>query len=454
MSILDKMGMKKKILYWKNFFLYEIWLIEHERFARLKSFFYRILQVIVLAVNNFLRDKIQLRASALTFYLILSIVPILAMAFGIAEGFGISKLLESELRQTFQGQEQVLEFMLKFAHSMLDTTKGGAIAGVGLLILFWSVMKLLNHIEDAFNKIWKVRKARTFLRKLTDYFSILLFAPVLMILASSTTIFITTQIESIIAAHKILNFLSGFMIWAFQFIPYFFLWLLFTLIYIILPNTKVKFVPALIAGVIAGTAFQLTQWAYINFQIGVSRYSAIYGSFAALPLFLIWAQLSWEIILIGSELGFSIQNVSRYRHISLSEDLSFSLKFKVALVLLQKIIFPFLKGESPPDRDILSDKTRLPYTIINQVCNLLLDTNLIHLVSYGNDLEGFVPALNPDDINFAFVYERLSTLGLNTLPTLDLDQYKVLQEVVTTVELSRQKAETNFLIKDLIINSF
>jgi len=441
--------MNKKIERLKNFFLLEIWLIEYKKLAKVRSFLFRILQVVVLATNNFLRDKIQLRASALTFYLILAIVPLLAMAFGIAEGFGLEKLLEGELRQAFQGQEQVLDFSLKFAHSMLKTTKGGAIAGIGLVILFWSVMKLLNHIEDAFNKIWNVRKARNFLRKLTDYFSILLFAPVLLILASSTTIFITTKIQDIIAAHEILSFLSGFMLWAIQLIPYAMLWLLFTLLYIILPNTRVKFLPALLAGVIAGTMFQLTQWAYINFQIGVSRYSAIYGSFAALPLFLIWAQLSWEIILIGSELSFSVQNVSRFRQISLSQDLSFNLKVKISLILLYKIIHDFLKGETPPNQDDLSDNTGIPFTIVNQICNLMLDTKLVHQINDNTESEGFVPALNPDDINYAFVYHRLSSHGLNDLPVLSMEQFGIIQETVSNIENERKEREENLLVKDL-----
>ena len=445
--------MKKKIEDIKRFFDFRIWTIERDKLSSIRSFMYKVLQVVTLAISHFLRDKIQLRASALTFYLILSIVPLLAMAFGIAEGFGLSKLLEKELTNTFQGQEQVLAFSLKFAHSMLETTKGGAIAGVGLVILFWSVVKLLNHVEDAFNRIWKVHKDRNFLRKLTDYFSILLFAPLLLILASSATVIITTYIQDIVAGYKILNFLSSVVLFFIKLMPYFFIWVLFTLLYIILPNTKVNFLSALIAGIIAGTIFQLTQWAYINFQVGVSRYSAIYGSFAALPLFLIWAQLSWVIVLVGSELSFAIQNVDRYRYNSLTEEMSFGLKMRIASVLLHSIIQKFLKGNTPPDDDGLAKETGVPFTLSFSVCSLLVKARLVHIVKDVDDNEGYVPAIDPDIISYGYVAERIEKLGLDELPVLETTKFSDFIKVVSELDSFILDHENKLLIKDLPINS-
>jgi membrane protein len=417
----------------------------------LRAFWYKSIQVITLATTQFLRDKIQLRASALTFYLILSIVPLLAMAFGIAEGFGLSALLERELASAFQGQEQVLDFSLKFAHSLLDTTKGEAIAGVGIVVLFWSVVKLLNHIEDAFNRIWKVAKDRNFLRKLTDYFSILLFAPILLILASSATVFITTYIENISVGHEVLTFLSSAVLYLIQFTPYFLFWLLFTLLYIILPNTKVDFLPALIAGVVAGTAFQLTQWAYINFQIGVSRYNTIYGSFAALPLFMVWAQLSWVIVLLGSELSFAVQNVKRYRYNSLSEEISFGLKMRIASVLLNSIIHGFLIGARPLNNDELSLKTGIPYTLTNYVANLLIKARILLIAKDADDHEGYAPALDIAQISYGYVSEQLEKLGLDKLPVLETTKYNELLSTISRLDEYRLESERQVLIKDISI---
>jgi membrane protein len=445
--------MKERIEILKRFFSYNIWTIELKFLPRPKAWLFQILQIGTLATKHFLRDKIQLRASALTFYLILSIVPLLAMAFGIAEGFGLSTMLEKELNESFQGQQQVLEFSLKFAHSLLDTTKSGAVAGVGIVVLFWSVLKLLNHIEDAFNRIWKVSKPRNFLRKLTDYFSILLFAPVLLILASSATVFIAAYIQNIASGHTILNFLSSAVLFFIKFSPYLIIWVLFTLIYIILPNTHVKLLPAIIAGVLAGTAFQLTQWAYINFQVGVSRYNAIYGSFAALPLFLVWAQLSWEIVLIGSELSFSIQNVKRYQYDSLNEELSHGLKMRISIILLNVIIQHFIKGKKPPSEDELTADTGIPYTIGSMVCHLLVKARIINVARDMDDNEGFVPAIDPGVISYGFVTKQLEKIGIIELPVLETKKYAEIVQLFSNLDAYRLDNENQILIKDIPFTS-
>jgi len=212
----------------------------------------------------------------------------------------------------FSGQEEVLTTVISFANSLLANTKGGLLAGVGIMVLFWAVIKVLGNIEYSFNDIWGIKEGRTLGRKFSDYLSVMLLCPILMILASSVTVFITTQITLITAKVALLGMFSSIIFFVLKLLPYCLIWVLFTFLYIFMPNTKINFKSGILAGIIAGTLYQLVQWGYIVFQVGAAKYNAIYGSFAALPLFLIWLQLSWLIVLFGAELSFAHQNVDTY----------------------------------------------------------------------------------------------------------------------------------------------
>jgi len=282
-----------------NFIKVEIWRIRLKDLSRRKSFLIKQLRVILLALRGFNEDKCQLRASALTYYSLLSIVPVLAMGFGIAKGFGFDKLLEAQLLGSFAGQEAIIEQVIGFARSLLDNTRGGVVAGAGVAILFWTVIKVLGNIERSFNDIWGIKQARKFGRKFSDYLSVMLICPILIIVSSSITVFITTQVQLITEKMLLLGAISPLISFILKLLPYSMIWILFTFIYIFMPNTKVSFKSGLLAGILAGSIYEIIQWVYITFQVGVVKYNAIYGSFAALPMFLVWLQLSWLIVLFG-----------------------------------------------------------------------------------------------------------------------------------------------------------
>jgi membrane protein len=275
-----------------NYVTTDIWRIRLQDHPRKKIFFITQLRVIILALRGFSEDKCSLRASALTFYSLLSVVPVVALGFGIAKGFGSDKSLEKQLLEKFPAQEEVLLQVMEFARSLLDQTKGGVVAGIGLAVLFWIVIRLLSNIEHSFNEIWGIKKSRSAVRKITDYISIMLICPVLIIVSSGLTVFIITQLTLITEKFAILGFINSLIFFMFKLLPYCVICGAFTFIYIFMPNTKVKFLNGLIAGVIAGITYQVAQWGYIHFQVGVAQYNAIYGSFAALPLFLIWSDNS------------------------------------------------------------------------------------------------------------------------------------------------------------------
>ena len=280
-----------------HFITVEVWRLRLKDLSRTKSFLIKHLRVILLTLRGFDEDKCQLWASALTFYTLLSIVPILAMAFGIAKGFGLERNLERQLLDRFPGQEEVFVRILEFAQKLLVETRGGLIAGIGVALLIWTVVRVLSNVESSFNHIWGIKEQRALGRKFSDYLFIMFISPILLVISSSLTVFITTQVTSITQRIAFLSFFNPFIYFSLNVLPYAIMWGLFTFIYIFIPNTKINIVSGLLAGVIAGTLYQATQFAYITFQLGVAQYNAIYGSFAALPLFLVWLQISWFIVL-------------------------------------------------------------------------------------------------------------------------------------------------------------
>jgi len=331
-----------------NFVTVDIWRIRLEDLPFGKSFLIKQLRIFLLTVRGFDEDKCFTRASSLTFYTLLSIVPVAAILFAVAKGFGFESRLKRELFERFSGdaQQEVLWKVFDFAESMLQATKGGVMAGIGLVILFWSVINVLSQIEASLNDIWEIKESRTWGRKFSDYLAVMLISPILVLVSSSVTVFITTQITQLTHQIKLLGAISPLIFLSFKLIPYVLIWILFTIIYVLMPNTKVNLKSGLVAGIIAGTIFQIVQWGYISFQIGTAKYNAIYGSFAALPLFLMWVQISWWVVLFGAELSFANQNIGTYEYEPDSNKVSPGFKKVLTLQIAHLLIKNFASGQN------------------------------------------------------------------------------------------------------------
>ena len=311
-------------------------------------------------------------------------------------------------------------------------------------------MKVLGNIESSFNDIWEIKRSRALVRKFTDYLTIMLLAPILMILSGSITVFITTQIANITESISLLGFFSPIIELLVKLIPYSLIWLLLTFIYIVMPNTKVDFKSASFAGIIAGTGFQLTEWVYINGQIGVAKYNAIYGSFAALPLFLGWLQISWLIVLFGAELSFAHQNVDRYELEIDSSDMSYSQKRILTLLITHLVVKKFLNGEMALTANDISDKLKIPIRIVRQI---LFDLQEAHIVSEikTNDpkIVTYQPAVSVNLISVKYVIEALEVKGMTELPAEENEELKSLQEIMDAFQGELGKSESNKLLKDI-----
>lgn len=433
-----------------HFITTDIWRIRVKDLPFGKSFLINQLRIIILAARGFFEDKCMLRASALTFYSLLSIVPVAAMAFGIAKGFGFEKILEKQLYEKLPVQEEVLNQVIAFSNSMLENTKGGIIAGMGLVILFWSVIKVLGNIEESFNDIWEIKESRTFGRKFSDYLSTMMLGPILMFMSSSVTVYITTQVANVTEKVALLGFFSPVILIFLKLLPYCLIWILFTIIYILMPNTKVNFGSGVIAGVIAGTVYVIAQWAYLYFQIGIAKYNAIYGSFAALPLFLVWLQLSWLIVLFGAEISFASQNVETYEFEPDCLQTSLSFKKLISLQIARLLVKNFQKGEKPLTAEQISHTLEMPIRLVREELYELVESGVISDTRTEKYKElAYQPARDINAVTVAFVLEALEHRGADNIPIAQTGELEKLSETLQRFADARRALPDNKLLKDI-----
>ncbi|MHC4220856.1 MAG: YihY/virulence factor BrkB family protein [Planctomycetota bacterium] len=428
----------------------DIWRMRLNNYPRRTSFFLRQLRVIVLAVRGFAEDKCKFRASALTFYSLLSVVPVFAMMFGIAKGFGLEKRVEAELLEKMQGQEEVAKKVIDFANSLLENAHGGFIAGIGVAFLFWAIIKVLSNIENSFNDIWGVKGPRTLGRKFSDYLSMMLICPFLLIIASSATVVISTQVRVIIQQFSVFSTIGPFILFLLKLLPYCTIWIMFTFIFIFMPNTKVKLTYAFLSGVVAGTIFQIVQWVYISFQIGAAKYSAIYGSFAALPLFLVWLQTSWLIVLFGAELSFAHQNVETYEFEQDCLSVSYSFKKLLSLLVTHLLIKNFCKAEPPCDAEKISHTLEIPVRLVRQILFELVESAVLSEVRKDDSKDvAYQPAVDVGKLTVKYVVESLEQRGNCAIPVGKTSEMEKLSQCLNTFANDIEKSPANILLKDI-----
>jgi membrane protein len=377
-------------------------------------------------------------------------VPVVALAFAVAKGFGFEKILGEQLMEKLQGHEEIAERIVGFAQSMLENTKGGAIAGVGIVLLFWTVIKVLGNIEKSFNDIWGVKTPRAMGRKLTDYLSVMMICPILLIIASSVTVLVTTQVSLMMERLSFLGVLADALILLLKVLPYGVIWLVFTFIYVFMPNTKVRMKSALWGGILAGTIYQLVQLAYISFQIGVSNYGAIYGSFAALPLFLVWLQLSWLIVFFGAEISFAHQNVATYEFEQDCLAVSHSFKRMIALMVTSLCVKNFLKAEKPRTAADISRELEVPIRLVHSVLFELTEARLLSEVylDHSGDV-AYQPACDIHRLTVAGVIERLDQQGVATVPIAESADVQKVRETIKRFREMNEQSSANLRLQDL-----
>lgn len=433
-----------KIKNWLQFLIVGIWRVTDEEATPLQHRIYACIKIVLLSIRQFTADRIPVRASALTYSTLLSIIPILALLFAIARGLGFDALMENQFRTSVTQQQA--ELIITWVNSYLEHAQSGIFIGVGLIMLLWTVLILTDNIERSFNAIWQVKHPRTVFRKITDYFSMLLLLPLLIVISSGLTIFMTTyvkQMDNYLLLGPVLKFLV-------RMIPYTLTWGMFIGLFVFIPNTKVRLSHAILPGILAGSAFQAFQYFYINSQIWVSNYNAIYGSFAAIPMFLLWTQISWTICLLGAEMSYISQNLDAFSFDKETENISRRYHDFFCTIILAAICKRFEQIQVPYTAEELSREHRIPIRLTKRILYELQDMHLIYEAvsdEKGRDIT-YIPGV---DINRLTVGMLLTKLDMNGSEDFKIDNARYPDSWKVLVKARKEFTEQNnrILLKDL-----
>ena len=369
---------------------------------------YRILQTIILFARGFKDKALNVRANSLSFSLLFAFVPMVAGVFAIARGFGFEELLQERISTSFLAEANIAPTIMEWVERYLETARGGLFLGIGLVVLIWAVYAFFNMLELSFNNIWNVKQSRSFGRRLSNYMVVLLLVPIMIILSSGISIFL----NSAASASPVLQAIEPIRRVLLRLIPFVVASGVFTWIFIAIPNTKVRFLSAIIPGVIVGILFQLVQMFSVYLVMLFTRMSVVYGAFSAIPLILVWLHITCWLLLIGAELAFAIQNNDMFAYEKDLETMSRRYKDYIMLYLLSVIIRRFEAGESPQTAQKMAAEHQLPIRLVQQLLSRLEETSIVRRV-YTEDEEeqAFVPALDTKSITVEMVIGRISAQG-------------------------------------------
>ena len=392
-----------------RFFQTDLWRITEGDVSPLKFLFLEVLKKIVLAVRFFTAKRVLQKASALTYSTLLAIVPIFAVVFAIARGFGYNKFIEVWFRSAFESQPQAADIIIGFVNSYLVHTKSGVFLGVGLLFMLYTVLMLVSNVEDTFNAIWQVKKPRSIFRTFTDYLAMFFVFPIIIVITSGISIFMAAIADSM-PDFLLLGPTIRFLI---DLIPYVLMSCMFIALYVFMPNTHVKVKSAVIPGVLAGIAMQGLQIFYIHSQMFLSSYNAIYGSFAALPLFMLWVQISWTICLFGAELCYTNQNLDYYDYDANTGEISHRYKMLLNALIISRICKRFANGQRPLTALEISGETNIPIRIVNDLLYEQIAAGLIIEITSDEkgEISRFMPAEDIKNLTLGPMIDRLESHG-------------------------------------------
>lgn len=355
-----------------------------------------------VAVQKFNIDKGSLNASALTFYMMFALVPMLAAIIGIARGFGLDTFLQEQISKAFVGQESIILFLNQYADNLLIQSTKEIVSGVAVIVLLYSAYSMLTHVEHSMNDIWQVTISRNIMRRVNNYLSLILLAPIILVLVSSLKILII----KILPEYNILLIAIG------NLLSFILLLVLFYWFYKYMPNTFVETKAAQFAALHAGLAYFILQSILIKSQLFLTNYNAIYGSLAALPLFLIWVQAGWIIVLFGAQLSFVHQNnIQAIWEIDLNnvsiKDRN-SLYTKITRICTEKFNLqqPLLTAKE------LSKEINISYCITKQLIKVLVSAKLLIPV-ITNNRECYMPAQHSDVLNDNYILNAINNIGIS-----------------------------------------
>ncbi len=413
------------------------------------NFLHRVLlrqiQTVVLVVRDFGINQSMLRASALTYYTMLSIVPLLALTFALLKAFGVQNLLEPLIMEKLNvGDGQAVQALLGY----INNTQVGKMGAIGLVFLLYAVVSLLTNVERAFNHVWGVKEIRPLMRRFSDYLSVILVGPVLIISAIS----MTSSLASNNLVQKLIEMemVGSLILLAFKVAPFVFMWLAFTVLYVFMSNTRVEWRAAFIGGVTGGTLWQLAQWGYVNFQVGVAKYNAIYGTMAALPIFMIWVYFSWVIVLFGLGVTYAKQNLRTSGRDLRGSEVSRSCYEQVALVLLVTLADRFSRGEAALNPQQLAKLLFVPARLCRNILQELVEIGFVTELCNRLGRRSFQLGRSAEQLALAQILKKLREHGEQVLHLYPHPQTLTAIEACERVEGLVQEGLAGMTLSDMV----
>ena len=427
----------KKISDIIRFLRYDMWrrtLTENDSFLRRLG--YAFMRTIALVIRGFASKNLNDQAKSITYSMIFAVVPILAMIVAIAKGFGVVDVIEQQLNHSFLGETNMVPTIMAMVQRYLDTTQGGLFIGIGILILLWAVYSFFQTVESAFNRIWNVQNSRSILRQATTYIAIVVLIPVLIVCSAGVNIFLHTTVESTLHMEALHSF---FHQGAGKFLQFLMCWLIFTWMYIAIPNTKVRFINGLIPGIIMGTLFQLLQMLSVYLIAMLGRTSIVYGAFATIPILMTWLQYTSLLILLGAEMSYAIQNNEEFEYEHDVNRMSRRYKDFIMLYLLSVIVKRFEADEVPLTAHELAIRDHLPIRLVNRLLGRMVETGILREVYVEEEEERtFQPALDTHKISVGMVMARIDEQGTEEFLQKPSDEMQALWEKLLELHKSHR----------------
>ncbi|MBS0623361.1 MAG: YihY family inner membrane protein [Verrucomicrobia bacterium] len=425
----------------------DIWRIQIKQLSRLQAVWIQSLKIIVLVAQGFSKKQIQQGASSLTYYSLIAIVPMITLLLLVTQSILSQDTLQNWLLAHLDEQKILVKNLIAISQKTLSQIHKGFLPSISLILAIWAGIKMLLYIELSMNQTWEVRIGRSFAKRFSDYLAVLFLCPLIVIVSTFFTFLISSAISDLNQDTKIIGDLEPVLYHFFNAIPIVLNCLLLTFLFIFMPNTHVRFLPALYAGILTGLSYQFIQGFYFYLQIGVSRYNTLYGTFAALPLFLIWVHTSWVIILIGSKLAFAFQNVSAYDisdlHITLSRHHSTLLCLRISHLCVRH----FYQHQPPLSASQISSELKIPLSLTYALISRLVKAKILCEVTSYSDTEGYQPALPPEEMTIKNVIDMIDSQGEMIEIPQDSDLL-MLEKCLDEFSLLLEKSEHNLLLKD------
>jgi membrane protein len=432
----------------RQFILEDIWKLDFSKLSPLKAVLIKQTQLIIHVVKRFQHDRLMVRASALVYATLLSIVPLLAVMFSLLKGLGYHNELEPFLSRILKPLgDQAVQTIVPTIVNFVGNANIAALGAFGFLFFLLSSISIVNTMERAFNDLWRVQKARNFYRRIGDYLSILIIGPVLALAVIAVTA--SLQNYKLIRA---LNEIPVVEILANRAAPIFTSWIVFCFLYTFIPNTKVRFFSALYGAVIAGSLWELmnaifTKFIVISYQSGAK--AALYASFAVFPLFLVWLFFSWTVVLLGSEISFVHQNLDKVSWEEQAESISWRMEERIALKIMLVVSQKFCKDERAPSLSDLSEYLRVPEHAVKNVLSILLNLNLVNVIGRGE--ERYAPAKCLEGLSLREIMQRLRIHGISDQRDSTDDAISSLvDEIQNRYDMALNQAFDNASLRDLL----